>query len=58
MSWQPLVVLEPLPPGLPPSGKSTGVPTREASLGAPSGTLTTPILSCGGWQSGNAALGP
>ena len=25
MSWQPLVVDEPLPPGLPPSGKSTGV---------------------------------
>src|SRR5512139_2657109 len=57
MSWQPLVVLEPLPPGLPPSGKSTGVPTRAASWGADTGTFTTLMLSCGGWQSGKAAFG-
>src|SRR5215510_6531702 len=57
MSWQPLVVDEPLPPGLPPSGNRTGVPTSAASSGDAVGILITLIWSCGGWQSGKAALG-
>ena len=57
MSWQPLVVDEPLPPGLPPSGKSTGVDARKAPSGALRGIFTMLIASCGGWQSGNVALG-
>ena len=57
MSWQPLVVDEPLPPGFPPSGNRTGVDARKAPSGALRGTFTTLIASCGGWQSGYAVLG-
>lgn len=38
-------------------GKSTGKFTIAALSGALRGTLMTEIPSCGGWQSGNAALG-
>ena len=40
------------PPGLPPSGKSTGVAASFARAGFFTGIFTTEILSCGGWQSG------
>ncbi|CPU64644.1 Uncharacterised protein [Mycobacteroides abscessus] len=50
-------MLEPLPPGLPPSGKRTGVETSSAAAGSSSGICTTEMRSCGGWQSGNAAFG-
>src|SRR3954452_22639506 len=65
-SWQPLVGLSELSvgsagsfpwPGLPPSGKSTGVLTTAASVGVASGTLITEILSCGGLQNAAFALG-
>ncbi len=56
MSWQPLVELEVSsgigPPGLPPSGKRTGVAASFARAGFFTGIFTTEILSCGGWQSG------
>src|SRR6478752_2977764 len=60
MSWQPVVLETPGlsgAPGLPPSGKSTGKFTTAAFSGALRGTLMTEIPSCGGWQSGNVALG-
>ena len=57
MSWQPLVALEPLSPGLPPSGNSTGVPASLAVLGLATGTFTTLMRSWGGWQSGKDAFG-
>ena len=39
------------------TGKSTGKLTSAAFSGALRGTLMTEIPSCGGWQSGNVALG-
>src|SRR5918999_3626566 len=62
MSWQPDVAEVRSgngrsSPGLPPSGKSTGVATMLAAVGFRNGTLMMEILSCGGWQSGNVALG-
>ena len=68
MSWQPLVAerLRPLgnallgaemPPGKPPSGNSTGSATTAAVAGAPSGTATMLILSCGVLQFASASLG-
>jgi len=38
-------------------GKSTGKFTTAAFCGALRGTLMTEMPSCGGWQSGNVALG-
>lgn len=65
MSWQPVVLETPGlvgPPGLPPPsgpspGNRTGKLTIAAFSGALRGTLMTEIPSCGGWQSGNVALG-
>jgi hypothetical protein len=56
MSWQPSVA-RPVPLGVPPSGNSTGSAITDAAAGFASGTSTTEILSCGGWQSGKAAFG-
>jgi hypothetical protein len=52
MSWQPLVVELPLPPGLPPlsSAKRSGTATTAAWVGFFSGTLMIEIESCGGGQ--------
>src|SRR5262245_46044089 len=52
MSWQPWVrdLAQP-------AGQRTGSLTTDAEAGSSSGTFTTEILSCGGWQFGNAALG-
>ena len=59
-SWQPLVSLVGVgKPGLPPSGNSTGSATTRAFFifFFASGTFTTLMKSCGGWQSGKSALG-
>src|SRR5690606_27673028 len=62
-SWQPVVSERSVPsgfspPGLPPSGNTTGVAMTFASSGESTGTSTIEILSCGGWQCGRSGAGP
>ncbi len=58
MSWQPLVSLEYALFVVPPSREEHGLADHAAAAPSLTGTLTTLIESCGGWQFGSTGLGP